>query len=68
MSDVTPIEDGHADATPNDKLDGIVEQMLGDVQQGNVSNVADALRQRLDDTGVVVSEAEFDAIVAQLNS
>ena len=66
MSDITPVEDGHNDATHDDKLDGILEQMRADIAQGNVSDIADALRQRLDDTGVTVDGAAFAALVAQL--
>ena len=66
MSDISPVEDGHDDASHNDKLEGIIEQMRAYIAQGNVSDIADALRQRLDDTGVTVDGAAFAALVAQL--
>ena len=66
MSDAIPVEDGHNEANDNDKLDGIVEQMRGDMGQGNVLDIPDVLRQRLADAGITVSDAEFDALVARL--
>jgi len=67
MSDITSAEDRHNEASPNDKLDGIIEQMRADIEQGNVTDIADALRQRLDDTGVTVDARAFAALVAQLS-
>lgn len=64
MSDT---EHGHNTATPSEKLDGIVEQMRGDIGQGNVSDVTDALRQRLADANLEVSEDEFRSILARLS-
>lgn len=62
----TPIEDGHDDASNADKLSGLVEQMQQDVAAGNVTDVEDALRQRLDDTGLEVGEEEFAALLASI--
>ena len=67
MSNVTPADDRQQQASPDDKLDGIIEQMRGDIAQGNVTDVAEALRQRLDDTGVDLSGPAFAALVAQLS-
>ena len=66
MSDAIPVEDGHNEANDNDKLDGIVEQMRGDMGQGNVLDIPDVLRQRLADAGITVTDEEFDALVARL--
>ena len=63
MSDT---ERGHNTATDKEKIDGIVDQMRGDISQGNVSDVPDALRQRLADAQITVSDSEFDALVARL--
>ena len=60
------MEDGHDDASNADKLAGLVEQMRQDVAAGNVSDVEDALRQRLDDTGVELGEQEFAAVLASI--
>ena len=62
----TPIEDGHDDASTTDKLAGIVEQTRQDVAMGNVTDVEDALRQRLDDAGIVLDEAEFAEVLASV--
>ena len=67
MSDITSAEDRHNEASPTDKLEGIIEQMRADIAQGNVTDVADALRQRLDDTGVTLDARAFAALVAQLS-
>jgi|GEM_PF-3999128 len=64
MSD---IEHGHNLASEGDKIDGIIEQMRGDISQGNVSDIPDALRQRLHDAGLEVSENEFEKLVARLS-
>ncbi|CAN5297368.1 hypothetical protein BH09ACT5_BH09ACT5_22100 [soil metagenome] len=57
-------EHGHNTATPGEKVDGIVEQMRGDVAQGNVSDIRDALRQRLADAQIALDEAEFEEVLA----
>ena len=60
-------ESGHNTATPDEKIAGIVEQMRGDIGQGNVSDIPDALRQRLADAKITVTESEFDAILGQIS-
>lgn len=62
-----PIEDGHDDATIEAKVAGIVEQMRHDVAQGNVSDVADALRQRFVDSRITVDDDRFDEIVSEIS-
>jgi hypothetical protein len=62
----TPMEDGHDDASNSDKLAGLVEQMRQDVAAGNITDVEDALRQRLEDTGLDVTEQEFAALLASV--
>lgn len=53
-------------ASDDDKTDGIIEQTKGDIGQGNVSDIPDALRQRLTDAGITVTDAEFDELLARL--
>ncbi len=67
MNETEPIESGHDDATADDKLSGVIEQMRGDIEQGNVDDVREALRQRLADTGIRVDDDEIDKIVADLS-
>jgi hypothetical protein len=54
-------------ASDEDKIDGIIEQTRGDIGQGNVSDVADALRQRLADADITVSDDEFEGLLARLS-
>lgn len=63
MSDDTP---GHNDASDSDKIDGIVEQVRADLGQGHILDITEALRQRLSDAGMVVTDAEFDALLKRL--
>lgn len=60
----TPVEAGHDDASDRAKLDGIAEQTKQDAAAGSVSDIEDALRQRLTDAGLDVDEQEFAALVA----
>ncbi len=53
-------------ASDGDKTDGIIEQTKGDIGQGNVSDIPDALRQRLTDAGITVTDAEFGELLARL--
>lgn len=62
----TPIEDGSDDASKSEKLAGLVDQMRQDVAAGNVTDVEDALRQRLDDTSIDLDEQEFAALLASI--
>ena len=62
----TPIEDGSDDASRSEKLAGLVEQMRQDVAAGNVTDVEDALRQRLDDASIDLDEQEFAALLASV--
>lgn len=59
-------EYGHNTASNDEKVAGIVEQMRGDISQGNITDVADALRQRLADADVTVSDDEFEKLLASL--
>jgi hypothetical protein len=63
---MTDIEHGNDIASDADKVGGIVEQMRGDISQGNVSEVKDALQQRLADSGITVSAIELEELLARL--
>ena len=63
-----PIEEGHSDASDADKLAGLAEQMRQDVATGSVTDVDDALRERLVDIGIVLDEQEFAALVDTVRS
>ena len=62
----TPIEDGSDDASKAEKLNGLVEQMRQDVAAGNVTDIEDALRQRLDDAGIDLDAQEYAALLASI--
>ena len=62
----TPVENGSNDATDNEKIDGIIEQVRGDVTIGDPQDPREILAQRLADAGLVVSEAEFERLAAKL--
>lgn len=63
-----PMQDGSTAATDDDKVEGIIAQMRGDVSQGNVSDVDDALRQRLLDSGLDLSDAELARVLAAITA
>ena len=63
---MTDIEHGNDVASDAEKLSGIVEQMRGDISQGNTSNVTDALHQRIADSRITVSAAEFEELLARV--
>ena len=67
MSDASAHED-HNQASDAEKVDGIVEQTRGDLQQGNITDIPDALAQRLKDAGFEVSDAEFQKLLERLRA
>jgi len=63
-----PVQSGHDAATDDDKIEGIIAQTRGDLSQGNVSDVDDALRQRFLDAGLEVSPARFARALAAVSA
>jgi hypothetical protein len=63
-----PIEDGSEDASRDAKVDGIVDQVKSDAQLGNVDDIDRVLRERLDEAGISVDDAEFDRIRGTLET
>ena len=61
-----PVEDGHGDASSDDKLAGIVEQTRQDIAMGNVTDTDQALRERLSDAGMDVSDEEYAQLRSQM--
>lgn len=61
-----PIEAGAADATDDAKLDGIIEQVRGDIAVGNVADTAEVLRQRLEDAGLHIDDVDFAELLERL--
>ena len=60
----TPIEDGHDDASNEDRLAGLVAQVRADYLLGTTDDAAGMLRTRLRDAGIELDDAKFDALVA----
>ena len=58
-----PIEDGHDEATSNEKIDGVAQQMRGDDQLGHVDDLRSMAKQRLAEAGLPVDDAIVDAVV-----
>jgi hypothetical protein len=58
-----PIEDGHDEATMDQKIDGVAQQMRGDVQLGHVDDLRSMARQRLVEADLPTDDATIDAVV-----
>lgn len=54
-------------ASDQDKLDGLVAQLRADVAGQNAVTVEQAVRRRLDDTGLALDEERIAALVAELS-
>jgi hypothetical protein len=63
-----PIQSGSDDADDAGRIDGIIEQCRVDLSVAENPDPAAMLRQRLDQAGVVVTDAEFDTALARLTS
>ena len=59
-----PVEDGHDEATDGQKLEGVIEQVRGDVALGHVDDVPKMVRQRLEEAGLPASPNDVDAVVS----
>jgi hypothetical protein len=62
-----PVEDGALEATDDERIAGIVEQVRADLEIGTQYDAAGLLHQRLDDAAVVVTEDQFARLLAQVN-
>jgi hypothetical protein len=63
-----PVEDGALEATDDERIAGIVEQVRADLEIGTQSDAAGLLHQRLDDAAVMVTENQFARLLAQVNA
>jgi hypothetical protein len=59
-----PVEDGHDEATDGQKLEGVIQQVRGDVALGSVDDVRKMVQQRLDEAGLPSSPNDVDAVVS----
>ena len=58
-----PIEDGHDEATIEQKIDGVAQQMRGDAALGHVDDLRPMVLQRLQEAGLPSDDATIDAVV-----
>jgi hypothetical protein len=61
-----PMQDGPGEVTDSDRVDGILEQLRGDITLGHVSDPRAELEQRLRDAGVTVDADDLDGLIAGL--
>jgi hypothetical protein len=64
----TPQQEGALDASVNEKMDGLVEQIRADIARGDAEDAASILRQRLGDSGIQVTEEEFRALLTRIGA
>jgi hypothetical protein len=62
-----PIEDGHDEATDDQRLEGIIQQVRGDVALGNADDTREMVRQRLEEAGMSASESDIDAVLSAVD-
>jgi hypothetical protein len=63
-----PIQDGSDDASNEDKVTGIVEQVRSDIRHGHThESTEELLAQRFRETGVEVSEERLRQIAQELS-
>ena len=53
-----PVESGHDEATDGQKLEGVIQQVRGDVALGSVDDVRKMVQQRLEEAGLPASPNE----------
>ncbi|MDQ0893350.1 hypothetical protein [Agromyces ramosus] len=63
-----PIEDGSADASIDEKISGIAEQMRGDADLGHVDELRTMARQRLEDAALPADDDTVDAVLRAVRS
>ncbi|MDN4614373.1 hypothetical protein P5G50_07915 [Leifsonia sp. F6_8S_P_1B] len=66
MTQDEPIMDGSTEATHEDRLAGVVQQVRADLQLRPEEDREELLRQRLTDVGIELDDAEFARIVGEL--
>jgi hypothetical protein len=67
MTQDEPIMDGSTEAEDDQKVRGIVDQLAADLQLRPQEDSERLLRQRLDDAGIVLDDAEISRIVTSIH-
>jgi len=68
MTQDEPIMDGSTEAGRGEKVAGIVEQLRADMQLLPLEDSERALRQRLDEAGIALSDEEISRIARDVQS
>lgn len=63
----TPTQEGSLEATIEQKLEGLIEQMRADMARGIHEHPLTVLEQRLADARIQLEEEEFSELAARLN-
>jgi hypothetical protein len=64
-----PIEEGSTtDADDGQRLEGVVEQMRGDLLTGHVDDLERMVRERLEQAGLGASQNDVDAVMSAVQS
>lgn len=58
-----PVEAGHDDATRAEKLEGVIDQVRGDLLLGHVDDARTMVRERLEQAGLGAAESDVDAVL-----
>jgi len=59
-----PVEAGHDDATRAEQLEGVIDQVRGDLLLGHVDDARGMVRDRLADAGLGADESDVDAVLS----
>lgn len=62
-----PIEDGSGEASDDQRLEGIIQQVRADVALGNVDDARGMVRQRLEEAGMPASDSDIDAVMSAVD-
>ncbi|WP_025155602.1 hypothetical protein [Leifsonia aquatica] len=68
MTQDEPVMDGSTDAGTGEKVAGIVEQMRADMQLRPREDSEKLLRQRLEEAGIPLDDAEISRIAADVQN
>ena len=64
-----PVEEGSlTDADDGERLEGVVEQVRGDVLLGHVDDLPQMVRERLEQAGRPASPNDVDAVISAVQS
>jgi hypothetical protein len=62
-----PVEDGALEATDDERIAGIIEQVRADILLGTQIDAESLLRERLADAAIAVTDDQFVSLLADVN-